>query len=160
MSQIKDSSASFGWDVTETLENVPDLDSNSNRVPHAAKNKYSPSATTTPPAQWYYAYKTALGGSSFDIDLTALPTTQGNVNATGKKVRGIRIRAAATHACTVAPGAANGYQLNGANSIVVPAGGDMQMYFADALVAVDGTHKILTITATVGDVPLIQLLVG
>lgn len=103
-------------------------------------------ASTTPDAE-IASYQTLAASTSGTIDLTSLPTANGTVSASGKKLRGLLIRNNSTGQLTIQEGASNGYSLLG-NVIVIPAGGSHQAYFVDALGAVGGSEKILDYVLT------------
>jgi hypothetical protein len=113
-------------------------------------------ATTTPDVE-IASYQTLAAGTSGSIDLTAVPTANGTVSASGKKLRGLMIRNKSTGKLTVNEGASNGYSLDG-NVLVIPTGGTGQLYFADGLGAVGASDKILDYTLTVaGNLDIILL---
>ena len=116
------------------------------------------SGTTTPPVT--IASHQTLALASGTIDLTALPTVQGTVSASGKKLRHLRINnRLGTHVFSIAVGAANGYVIGG-NPIAVPAGGSVNLYFKDGLAAIDGTHKTLDYTFFAADQADVTLILG
>lgn len=116
--------------------------------------------TTTPAVALFSVYKPTISGGGFTIDLTAAQGSNGNINATGKKLLAVQVANPAGSAgdVTISTGASNGYAL--AQPVKVKPGGFAMIYQAAALGAVDGTHKTLDVTATNGDVPYIGLLFG
>jgi hypothetical protein len=116
-------------------------------------------AGSTPPATQVSA-QTLTGTQT--IDLTALPTEGGAVNATGLKVRAALItnKAGNTGALAIG-GGANPYLLLGGVTISLPVGATLQVYFADGLLAVGATNKLLLFTPNnAGDSYNVQLVVG
>jgi len=118
------------------------------------------SSLTTPNPTLFAVYKTLISGGGYNIDLTAAQGTNGNIDATGKKLLAVCIfnPAASAGFVQIATGGSNGYTLP--QPIKVYPGGFTNQYQAANLIAVDGTHKQLTITATNGDTPYIGLLFG
>lgn len=139
--------------VLETLAvGVPDVAAGASPIRHDQFNvgPKSLSATTTPPAQQVASQQ--LTGTQ-TIDLTALAGTNGAlVNGTGQKVQAVLITNKSSNAgpMTVAPGAANGYQLLGPNAVTLPLGGTIGFDANGNTPAIDATHKTLTFTPNNG----------
>jgi hypothetical protein len=101
-----------------------------------------------------------LGDASGTLDLTALPTTQGTVNCTGKKLVAMRIVNRSTaNDFSIAEGGTNGYAIGG-NAVKVQEGGALLIYFADALGAVGASDKTLDYTFNAADEADITLIFG
>jgi hypothetical protein len=126
---------------------------------------YSP--TGTPPVKYFSAQEVTLdGGGAATIDLTALPGTQDDIDATGLKLQVFRIRGRATNtgtAVNIAPGATNGYALLGAgNDANYPAQATRPwlLEFDDELPDVGPTAKNIALLGTAADKFYVELLVG
>lgn len=146
--------------ITWLLENQPALSTSKisgSQDPAALRLD----STSTPPVTLGASWEPTLVAGTLDIDLTALPGPQGNFTAAGKKVQLFRLQNSGDNSVTVAPGAANGYELFGTSkSVVVPAGAILLMVFDDTLADVDGTHKIITLTGTTTDAFDCDILLG
>lgn len=106
-------------------------------------------------------FKKALAAGAATIDFTSLPKTVGGTqSATGLKLRGLQINNPGANSVTVSPGAANGYEFNGSDTLVVRPNGFAVLWLADGLTAVDGTHKTLDLAGTGTDEFEIVLLFG
>lgn len=116
--------------------------------------------TDTPPAALLSLYKSTISGGGYTIDLTAAQGSNGNVNASGKRIQAIRASnpSASTGNVTIATGASNGRAIPA--SIVVPPGGETLVFYNDYGMDIDATHKTLDISGTNGDVPEIGILLG
>lgn len=114
--------------------------------------------TSTPPVS-LYSEQTISGSASGSIDLTSLPTLDGARSASGLKLRAIRVINRGTHTFSIQIGASNGYVVGGL-VLAVPAGGCGQLYLADGLAAVDGTHKTLDYTFNAGDSADVSIAMG
>lgn len=106
-------------------------------------------ASSTPPATKVYGEKIT---SSTALDLTALVRSiGGTIDTTGLKLQYLHLEnLSAANTVTVADGDANAYQIAAGQSIVVPAGGFLALFFNDKLADVDATHKAIKFTATAG----------
>jgi hypothetical protein len=104
-------------------------------------------------------YKQALG-SPLSPDFTAAQGTNGNIDATGKRLMGICVvsNQSNTAAVNIATGATNGYLLP--QPITVKPGGFVIQWFATTLPPVDATHKTVDITGDNTSVPEIGFIFG
>jgi len=110
-------------------------------------------ANSTLPVTKLASDELAITGGTDTIDLTAVENpAEGAIDLTGLKIRVLILGNPGTNAITVDKGASNGYELNGADAIIVPAGGTIAIDFADALADVSGTVKTLDVTGTAADV--------
>jgi len=112
-----------------------------------------------PAATHFSVYKQALG-STLSPDFTAAQGTNGNINATNKRLLGICIVSAATNTADVniATGATNGYPLP--QPIKVKPGGFVIEWFGSSLPVVDATHKTVDITGNGSTTPEIGFIFG
>lgn len=109
-------------------------------------------SSTTPPITRTSPTTQTMTGAAVTIDLTALPSSQDDINGTGKKVNLFHVRNRGANAITIAPGASNGYELFGAGKdFVLPAGGELTLKFNDNLADIDATHKNIELTGTAAD---------
>ena len=109
--------------------------------------KYS--STTTPPITKIGMDELAMTGSAVTLDLTAVPNqVEGAQTFSGLKIVAALFQNPNAAAITVDIGGSNGYAINGADAIIIPAGGTVMLDFANSLSDVDGTHKTLDITGT------------
>jgi len=107
------------------------------------------------------SYKTTFSGGSYAVDLTAAQGTNGTVNGSTMTVVGLVVdNSDYTHDVTIAPGVSNGYDINGGDPLVVPAGGYAMLFFAVGLPAIGGSAKSLSVGGTDGDAPLVLILMG
>jgi len=139
--------------VTDTISGTPALSTSDNTVTHNALNRnLTLNATSTPDAELVAEFRATLSGGAFTIDLTAIPTLLGTVDASGKKVRAFKFRALSTNsgAITVAPGASHAYNMLGTGwSIPVPVDGEVLMYLKDTAPAVvDSSADTLSLSGT------------
>lgn len=117
----------------------------------SAFDRVSPtySSASTPPITKVGFDELAMTGSAVTVDLTAIPNqVEGAQDFSGIKVVAAIFKNSNAAAITVDIGGTNGYAINGADAIIIPAGGTVMLDFADALTDVDGTHKTLDITGT------------
>lgn len=114
-------------------------------------------STQTPPTSKCYFKQLS---STTTIDLTAAVSEDQTIDGTGLKVQKIFLRNNdTTNTATVADGAANAYQLQGGQSILLqPDSGWAAMAFKDNLADVDATHKNITVTITAGTVDVCIIL--
>lgn len=117
----------------------------------AFSKKHALNASSTPPLTKMYGERITSSGADTK-DLTALTRTLlATLDATGLKLQAlILINNSTTNTVTIADGDSNPYAINSAAAIVVPAGGELYMYFNDKLADVDGTHKNIKFTGTSG----------
>jgi len=132
------------------------------QVRHDAFNRaVTQKNTDTPPAS-IDSSQTLTGTQT--IDLTALPTVNGIVDCTGKKVRYLQIKNRSTNTgkLAIGPGAANPYSMFGAGiSKDLQLDGHQLERFGDGLAAVAAGAKTILITPNnVADVFDIQLVLG
>lgn len=156
--------------VTETVQDAPGASGAT--IPSEALNqgqqRYSP--TTTVPVSRYSAGLYTLSGSGSGeetVDLTDLAGTQANVDGTGLKINGMRLRTSGdnTAAVTVGPAAVDGYEPFGAGvSIDVPPGAEFTFRFEDQLDDISDTSgssaKNLLLSGNADDTIYIELLLG
>lgn len=122
--------------------------------------QFTPS-TAVPMARASYQNWTIGGGGTVDIDLTALPSSQSNIDGTGKKLQLLVVNNIAAASVNVAPGASNAYSPFGAsNDVDIPAGARMAWFFGDTLADVSGSVKNIRITGTVGHVIEVAIVLG
>ena len=116
-------------------------------------------AASTPPATLKYA-DTITGPKT--LDLTALvDPVSGTVDGSGLKVQALKaVNLSETTALVIAKGASNGYELNGAAAITLPALGEVLLYFADGLADVAAGVKTIDITAGAAEEFEIMLILG
>lgn len=120
--------------------------------------QYTPS-TTVPVSRSSHQNWTIGGGGTVDIDLTALPSSQSNIDGTGKKLQVLVINNIAAASINVAPGASNAYSPFGAsNDVDIPAGCAMAWKFNDNLADIAAGAKNIRITGTAGHV--IEVAIG
>jgi len=157
---IQSVSLNFAMTVTELLANIPDLSPGAGQLVHDLFNRrFSLTPSSSPPVSIYVASGTALGGATLDIDLTAAPGSQGAIDCTGKGLVCLLAVNTNAHQFTVAPGAANAYPLP--ETLLLHAGGGRaERFFPTPLTAVDGTHKMIRITGTLGDTPILLACFG
>lgn len=124
------------------------------------QEQYTP--TTTPPvSRASYQEWTIGGGGTVDIDLTALPSSQSNIDGTGKKLQALVVNNIAAASVNVAYGASDAYVPFGAsNDVDIPAGAKMAWWFNDTLADISGTVKNLRITGTIGHVIEVGIWLG
>jgi hypothetical protein len=114
---------------------------------------------TTPPVEIFSTQ--TLTGASGTIDFTALPTLQGTRDATGMKLRYIRVQNhSTTTVFSIAAGGANGYVLNAVALKANKNEGWFLQGFASELANVDATHKTLDWTLTGGHTASLTLVFG
>ena len=98
------------------------------------------------------AFEADLAAGSGSIDLTALTGTNGaTVDGTGLKVQAIKLIAKADNAnpLTIAVGAANGYELLGANfEVALSAGQEVTIFGNEAAPEIGGAAKAFDLTGT------------
>ncbi|MHC4176232.1 MAG: hypothetical protein ACYSWU_01925 [Planctomycetota bacterium] len=89
-------------------------------------------------------------GTQTGLDLTALTDPElGTVDGTDLEVQAILVNnLSATETLTISDNAATPYSLNATANLVVPPGGTLFLYFANGLVDIDATHKLLDFTIT------------
>lgn len=122
--------------------------------------QYTPS-TAVPVARSSFQQWTIGGGGTVDIDLTALPSSQSNIDGTGKKLQALLINNIAAGSVNVAPGASNAYSPFGAsNDVDIPAGAKMAWLFSETLADISGSVKNIRITGTAGHVIEVGILLG
>ncbi len=116
-------------------------------------------ADSTPPATKKYANEIT---STATLDLTALADPEiGTVDGTGLKVQAIQVNnLSTTNTVTIADGGANPYQLFAGQSLVVPAGACMQMFFNDKLADIAVAVKNILFTATAGQKYQVVIVMG
>jgi len=144
----------------ETLTGAAVVDAATPTVVHNKFNiNTTINASSTPPATQVSSQTLT---NTQTVDLTALPTIPGNVNATGLKVRGILITNPKTNTGALSVGGgANAYLLFGAVTITVALGATLAVYFADGLAVVDATHKLIVFTPNnAADSYNVEILVG
>jgi len=138
--------------VTETLEANAGALSDA-VVKHTEYNTVQAlTASTTPPVTKVASFEADLTAGSGSIDLTALTGTNGaTVDGTGLKVQAIKFKAKSANAnpLTIAVGAANGYELLGANfEVALQADQEITVYGNDATPDVGAAAKIFDLTGT------------
>ena len=108
------------------------------------------SSTTTPDVEAVSYQVAALVAGAKTIDLTALPTTEGTYNATGKKVRAFMVKNRTGNAAlTISEGATDGYALLGAGfSFRLAANQQAVFYLADAAPVVAAADKTIDLSGT------------
>ena len=120
---------------------------------------FSPSGT--PPVSLLIVYAATIVGGGYDIDLTAAQGTQGTVDATGLRVQLIAVDATGLLGdFTLDAGPANGYEVNGSGELHFTPGGLLLKFLNDAYQDVDATHRMLRVSGTDGDVPMLGILLG
>ncbi len=114
---------------------------------------------TSPAPALFAVYKQSLG-STLSPDFTSAQGSNGNVNATGKRLLGMLVTnpATATADVNIATGATNGYALP--QPVKVKPGGFVVQWFGGALGVIDATHKTLDITGDGTTTPEIGLIFG
>ncbi len=105
-------------------------------------------ASSTPPVTKTVADTLAMVAGAVTLDLTAIAYNGGTVDLTGLKIQMLQITNDNSNSITIAEGAANGYQLMGGASIVLPAGSTFQHYWNDTLPDVAAADAELDITGT------------
>ncbi len=135
----------LGVTARETITGNAVVDAQQPTVVHNKFNVNKTLNAATVPPVTQVSSQTLTGTQT--IDLTALPTIPGNVNATGLKVRAFVItnKAGNTGALAVG-GAANPYLLLGAITLSIPVGGTVAVDCADGLVVVAAGNKNLLFT--------------
>lgn len=97
-----------------------------------------------------------------NFDLTSLTDPDvGSVDMSGLKVQNLYVfNRSTTDALTISDGAANAYQLNGGNDLVVPAGGRVALDFNEKLADVGAADKAFDVTPAAGEKFDIVILAG
>lgn len=127
-------------------------------------------ASTTPPATRAVHQRLELASevsgdpsASVEIDLLDLEGLQDNFSAAGLKLQVLRV----THDpdnegdLSIAPGAANGYDLfGGDNGVTVPAGGRLTMEFNGGAPDVGASARYLDLDGTDGDTIDLEMIFG
>jgi len=153
--------------VTEALQGLPGAANKTVTSDSLNPGPISYTPTGTPPVKYSSMQEITLdGGGAAAIDLTNLPGTQGNIDATGLKLQLFRIRGRATNTGSVvniAPGTSNGYALLGAgNDADYPAKSvrPWLLEFDDLLPDVGPTAKNIALLGTAADKFYVEILVG
>jgi len=153
--------------VTEILPNNTYSASSSKRT--VTHDQFNPSrtldATTTPNATEVAAFQAVLSSGALTLDLTALVTTNGKtLDASALKLRQILIVNPGSNDITIKTGASNGYAASSkpfhANGQIVPAGGDLLLFFNAGTPAVSGSVKTLDLAGTGTDFAYIEMVFG
>lgn len=111
-------------------------------------------ASTTPPVTKATGFDLALSGGTGTIDLTALPglTPSETIDCTGLKLTCLKLLNPATNAnkITVAKGASNGFQIDGATtwSFVLAPGQSILVNADGASDTVGSTKRTIDVTGT------------
>lgn len=109
--------------------------------------------TTSVPVANVASDKLALTAGAATIDLTAVPGSVSTQDLTGLKVQWIMLHNSGTAVMTISPGATNPYPLFGTgNSVELPAGGRLMMFFNETLPDVAAAVKDIDIAGTGTDV--------
>ncbi len=122
-------------------------------------------AGSTPPGTQVSAFAQALTAGTATIDLTSLPTTNGQTgfDMTGQKVQVLMVKAPSSNAnvITIADGAANGYGGFGASFLIeLQPGQQALLYGNDATPDVGGAAKNWDITGTGAQVMEFHIVAG
>lgn len=151
-------------EATETLQDVPgaqtrDINNNAFNL----TTDFTP-AGSQPVTKVSYREYTIAGGVA-DIDLSALVSSQEDINATGLKLQLIYVRNMGANVMTVGPGAANDYAPFGAGkSVDLPASASHKsslLFHAPELLAdVAAGDRMIRVTGTNGDVVRVALWLG
>lgn len=153
------------WSVNVKLKDAPaakDQTVNTNEL-NPALSSYSP--TTTPPVKYHSAQTVALVDGAKTIDLTAVPEAASGVNidGTGMKVQGFRIRGkAGNSALTISPGTAPYAMFGTAKDIIYPAGCSKAwtFEFEDKLADIAGGAKQIDFAGTGVEEFQVEFLIG
>jgi len=171
-SQIYRASVLSKLDITETLADAPGMADSRVTQDDLNPGARAYSQTTTPPAKYYYAREMTLAGSglsSEELDLAALPSLQGDFDATGLKLQVLRLQGeAGNDAITFGGGDDDPYEPLGAGvAIELPAGwvGPLQCEFNDASPEVTSAGSgvnasTLKIAGTGGDTIKVEMIFG
>ncbi len=147
--------------VLETLSGVPDA--SQSQVRHDGFNRKFTKKNTDVASPCSIDYSKTLTGTQ-TVDLTALPTINGTVDCTGKKLRALLITNPSANAgkLQVGPGALNPYPLFGAAVTKdLQKDGTHAEWFGDGLAAVAAGAKTITFTPTnPADTYNVQLILG
>lgn len=149
----------FELSSTETLDTAVAPYGIDREQRHSQFNVKATLNASSTPAVSFLSSQT-LTGASGTIDLTSLPTTEGTRDATGLKLKIIRINnKSTTTQFDIHAGASNGYVIGG-DPINVEAGGCAMHYFKDVLAAVGASTKTLDWTLTASHTADITLIFG
>jgi hypothetical protein len=101
-------------------------------------------------------------GTQTGLDLTSLTDPElGAVDGTDLEVQVLLVNnKSATETLTISDNAATPYSFNATNDLVVPPGGTLFLYFANGLVDIDATHKLVDFTITAGHSFELALIMG
>jgi hypothetical protein len=134
---------------------VLDVDGAANvRFPYNEFNRTGPryDDNTTPPVTVFGCDALVIAGGAQTIDLTAVPLRDTTKDFTGKKVVVALFHNPGSNDITIAKGASNGYELQGAHSLILQPGGFVALDFGDGLTDVAAGAKTLDVTGTADDV--------
>ncbi len=172
MATIKSARIISDWQVQELMDDAPA--SGASTITSKAFNPgvRTLSPTSDPPVEKYSGWRPAIPASSsgvfaLSIDLTDLPGTEQDVDGTGLKVRGLRLQNPSTNdgPVVIGPAAADGYHLFGPDAeITVPAGGEIDMAFADGAPVIGSwsgsNNRYLELAGEDGDEYELEILLG
>jgi hypothetical protein len=165
MAVVKTATLNCSVSVTEDLAAAPAARGSvlSNQFDVGQRNL---GAASTPVASGYAGWQPALAAGVLDIDLLALPGTQGVFSATGKKIVAFRLQNPNANEVAIQAGTSNGYNLFGASGkVVVPPGttaapGEVFLYLHSGGITIDATHKIISLAGTGIQAFSCEILVG
>jgi len=143
----------------EALEDLQGLDAAASaQITHNGFNQallqLQDTGTTPVVDRVSYETYTIGGGGTVDIDLTALVSSQTNIDGTGKKVQGlIVINPAGNNVIAIGPGATNAYTPFGTSNEVdlyaqASRAGVLCIFQPEGLPDISGTVKNIRITGT------------
>ena len=141
-------SLTFGATVTETLTSGVAAADNPVIRFAAFNESVTLDGTTTPAITKHSSFVGTLTAGALTINLAALTGLNGTTeDLTGLRVQFIRIKNLGANAMTFSEGASNGIALAGL-PIVVPVGGIIQHYFADAAPDVASADRTIDVAGT------------
>lgn len=118
-------------------------------------------STTPPMTRGSTQLWTIGGGGTVDIDLTNFPSSQSNIDGTGKKLQLLVVNNIAAASINVAPGATNAYAPFGSgNDVDIGAGNKMAWTYNDNLPDISSTVKNIRIIGTAGHVVEVTIVIG
>lgn len=151
-------SAAYVSQLTATITPgaTPSLDSADNTFKQSGLNTSlsALNASSTPPVTAVATFRATLVSGALAIDLTALTdNVQGLMSLSGLKIVAIKFKMPPTatfaNAITVTTAASNFYAFLGASgSVVLLPSWELLLYCFSTNIAVDGTHKIITLAGT------------
>lgn len=158
-----DATLTLKFDIRETLSTGVSGASNPVITHDAYAFAERFTSATTPDIESTVVKSLSLTAGAYTLDLTTATGTNGaTVDASGKKIRAIKItNSSASNTLTVAKGASNGHTgLGSAFSVVLPANGIIALYMGSGGADVGASDKTLDFAGTGTNSFTVEYLIG